>query len=204
MYVDGQEDGGMTQVKLNQKAEQYLGEPYARLLIPNPEGGYTAEILEFPGCITQGRTADEAVNNLNEAAKSWVEASLEDGREIPSPASNYDHSGKVALRMPRSLHRHAAQMAERNSTSLNQYVVAAVAEQVGASELYNRLVEKIEESIQRSFACAVTLQNTYVAKNMNFVLASTGDSVAQGTDLTYTVTIPVKQNQPITLSGEGS
>ena len=98
----------MQKVSISKRVEKYLGEPYARLLIPNEEGGYTAEILEFPGCISEGRTADEAVQNLNQAAKSWVEASLEDGREIPSPASNYDHSGKIALRMPRSLHRHAA------------------------------------------------------------------------------------------------
>lgn len=148
----------MTQGQLNKNADQFLQEPYARLLIPNEEGGYTAEILEFPGCISQGRTADEAVNNLNQAAASWVEASLEDGREIPPPASNYDHSGKVALRMPRSLHRHAAQMAERNSTSLNQYVVAAIAEQVGANELYNRLAAKIDESI-RNFAGVWIQQN---------------------------------------------
>lgn len=189
----------MTQVKLNKNSEEFLREPYARLLIPNEEGGYTAEILEFPGCISQGRTADEAVSNLNETAKSWVEASLENGREIPYPASNYDFSGKVALRMPRSLHRHAAQMAERNSTSLNQYVVASVAEQVGASELYARLVEKIEESIQKSFACAVTQQNMFFSNimnmNMTVNVASTGLSASQGTFVTTTGAISKTQIQ---------
>jgi predicted RNase H-like HicB family nuclease len=163
----------MQKVTISKRAEKYLGEPYARLLIPNERGGYTAEILEFPGCISEGRTADEAVQNLNDAAKSWVEASLEDGREIPSPASNYDHSGKVALRMPRSLHRQAAQMAERNSSSLNQYLVAAVAEQVGAGELYTRLIEKVEEFVQKSFASAVMHQNMYYSNTMNMQMNMT-------------------------------
>ncbi len=193
----------MSKIKISKQAEKYLGEPYARLLIPNEEGGYTAEILEFPGCISEGRTADEAVQNLNEAAKSWVEASLEDGREIPSPASNYDHSGKVGLRMPRSLHRHAAQMAERNSTSLNQYVVAAVAEQVGASELYHRLMEHIEDSIQKSFAHAVIQQNNFVAQRMNIVsIVSTGNSSTQVADIIFPGVIQVPQNPMITLSGK--
>lgn len=148
----------MTQVKLKKNADQFLEEPYARLLIPNEGGGYTAEIMEFPGCISQGRTADEAINNLNASAKSWLEASLEDGREIPPPASTYDYSGRIALRMPKSLHRQAAQMAERDSTSMNQYMLGAISERVGANELYNRLVDSMEEQI-RSFTTVIMQQS---------------------------------------------
>lgn len=194
----------MTEVKLNKTADQFLEEPYARLLIPNEEGGYTAEILEFPGCISQGRTANEAIKNLNDAAKSWVEASLEYGREIPSPASNYDHSGKVALRMPRSLHRHAAQMAERNSTSLNQYVVAAVAEQVGASELYNRLAAKIDESI-RSFAYVLIHQYIHYSPNMTGSITPAeqwSSFTGQGVAITTGI-ITMEQNQEPTIGGKG-
>jgi predicted HicB family RNase H-like nuclease len=44
-----------------------------------------------------------------------------------------------ALRMPRSLHRRAAQFAERDRVSLNQFFVAAIAERVGAQDIMVRV-----------------------------------------------------------------
>ena len=124
----------------------YLKRPYARVLTPDEEyGGYTAEILEFPGCVTEGDTADEALENLEEAAEGWIEAALNIGQQIPEPSDSQGYGGRVALRLPRSLHRRAIQMAEREGTSLNQFIVAAVAERVGASTLYAEMVRKLEE-----------------------------------------------------------
>jgi hypothetical protein len=38
--------------------QEYLREPYARILIPDALGGYSADIfLDFPGCFAQGETA---------------------------------------------------------------------------------------------------------------------------------------------------
>jgi len=42
-------------------------------------------ITEFPGCITEGDSAEEALMNLESAAESWVEAALDMGQEIPPP-----------------------------------------------------------------------------------------------------------------------
>ncbi|MCX6000409.1 MAG: type II toxin-antitoxin system HicB family antitoxin [Chloroflexi bacterium] len=127
------------------RAEDYLCEPYARIVIPCKESGtYTAQVLEFPGCITEGDTIQEAYERLEEAAKSWIEAALDSGQEIPAPASVCDYGGKVALRLPKSLHRQAALAAERDGTSLNQFIVIAVAEKVGAARLCGNLIERLE------------------------------------------------------------
>lgn len=125
----------------------YLKEPYSRVLIPNEDGTYSAEILEFPGCFAEGNTADEAIRNLEAAAESWVEVSLAQGLEIPEPAMNQGYGGKIALRLPRSLHRRATQMAERDGTSLNQFLVSAIAARIGAEDLYTRLVERFEQRL---------------------------------------------------------
>jgi predicted RNase H-like HicB family nuclease len=128
--------------------EEYLRAPYSRVLIPDEESGtFTAEILEFPGCISQGDTAEEAYKNLEAAAKAWIEAALDLGQEIPEPSYTQNYGGKIALRLPHSLHRKAAQMAEHDGTSLNQFLVAAVAEKVGASNLYQSIVEKLEHTL---------------------------------------------------------
>ena len=122
-------------------AEQYLKLPYARILIPQEDGTFLAEILEFPGCLTEGTTPDEAFQNLEEAAKAWIETALGQGQEIPEPSTNEGFSGKLILRLPRSLHRRATRMAERDRTSLNQFLVASIAERLGAESLYRRAIE---------------------------------------------------------------
>src|SRR4030042_1314780 len=124
----------------------YLKKPYSRILIPDLESGtYTAEILEFPGCIAQGNTPKEAYERLEKSAKAWIEAAFELSQEIPLPAFVCGYGGKSALRLPKSLHRQAAMAAGRDGTSLNQFIVTAIAEKVGAHTLYEKLTERVEQ-----------------------------------------------------------
>ncbi len=62
-----------------------LKKPYIRILIPGSGSGYFATILEFQGCYAEGETAEEAMRNLEEVAESWIEATLEQGQDIPEP-----------------------------------------------------------------------------------------------------------------------
>lgn len=126
---------------------EYLQEPYARILTPNGAGGFTAEILEFPGCITEGDTADEAIRNLEEAALGWIEGTLLQGNEIPEPMDNEGYSGKFALRLPRSLHRAAARLAERDNVSLNTYFISAISKDVGAEGSSDRVSDRVSDRI---------------------------------------------------------
>jgi predicted RNase H-like HicB family nuclease len=120
------------------RVEAILKEPYTRILVPDTETGtYGAKILEFPGCVSQGDTPAEAYANLEDAAKSWLEATLGAGDTVPRPFTTGGYSGRVALRLPRSLHKQASQLAELEGTSLNQFIVAAVAEKVGATTAAN-------------------------------------------------------------------
>jgi predicted RNase H-like HicB family nuclease len=135
------------------KTEEYFKEPYSRVLIPDEESGtYTAVILEFPGCIAQGDTPQEAYEHLEDAAKDWIEAALDLKQEIPSPSQSLSYGGKVLLRLPKSLHRQLALIAEREGISLNQFIVSALSEKVGAFSLYNKLIKKLD---QKMFQVAV-------------------------------------------------
>lgn len=136
----------MMTADISTEALKYLKQPYSRVLIPD-EDGYSAEILEFPGCYSQGDTAQEALANIEEAAKNWIEATLEAGRSIPPPSTDYEYAGKVALRLPSSIHRQAVRMAERDGTSLNQWLVSAIAARVGAEELYGKIAQRCERAI---------------------------------------------------------
>jgi len=64
---------------------KYMAKPYSRVLVPDPAGGYFAEVLELPGCFTQGDTPEEAVRNLEEAMSGWLLSALDAGQVIPEP-----------------------------------------------------------------------------------------------------------------------
>ncbi|HXK44131.1 MAG TPA: toxin-antitoxin system HicB family antitoxin [Anaerolineae bacterium] len=55
----------------------------------------------------------------------------ERGDAIPEPCSLDAYSGRFVLRMPRSLHRDLVEVAEREGTSLNQFINVVLARAVG-------------------------------------------------------------------------
>lgn len=122
---------------------EYVARPYSRILVPDSSGGYFAEVLEFPGCFSEGDTPGQAMDNLNEAMEAWIEAALDSGQAIPEPIGTAGYSGRVLLRFPKSLHREAARRAEMDGVSLNQYLVAAIAARAGADELADRIADKL-------------------------------------------------------------
>lgn len=45
-----------------------------RVIIKKDEAGYyVAEVPALPGCISQGKTFDEAIANVKEAVEGWLE-----------------------------------------------------------------------------------------------------------------------------------
>ena len=48
-------------------------------------GGWLAEVPELPGCMSDGETPQEAVDNVMDAIARWIEAAEEDSRPVPAP-----------------------------------------------------------------------------------------------------------------------
>jgi antitoxin HicB len=63
----------------------YLALKYPITIYLDPDGGYVAEIKDLPGCLTQGETIEETIQNINEARELWLETVYELGCEIPLP-----------------------------------------------------------------------------------------------------------------------
>ena len=56
---------------------------YKVIFEPAEEGGYTVYVPSLPGCISEGDTYEEALANVKEAIKQWIEVSEQFGDEIP-------------------------------------------------------------------------------------------------------------------------
>jgi len=155
---------------------EYLKKPYGRTVVPESDGTFRAEIIEFPGCIATGETASEALANLENVAASWLEATLARGQRIPEPIENVGFSGKLVVRLPKTLHKKAAHMAARDGISLNQFIVSSVAERVGARSS-NAPVGQVQTSpvfVGSLFYAPIAFQSLYppFTAGMQQVLAS--------------------------------
>jgi predicted RNase H-like HicB family nuclease len=43
------------------------------IIHPAEEGGYWAEVPALPGCVTEGDTKEEVLENLKDAIEGWLE-----------------------------------------------------------------------------------------------------------------------------------
>jgi antitoxin HicB len=114
--------------------DRYLDLPYHVTLVRDPDGngaGWTAGVEELPGCSSQGGTPDEAVNGIRQAMAAWITGALDEGRAVPEPKTADEHSGRLLLRMPKTLHADLTRLAEREGVSLNQLITDALASVVG-------------------------------------------------------------------------
>ncbi len=46
------------------------------VLEPQEEGGFTAYVPSLPGCISEGNTKEETINNIKEAIELYLEADI--------------------------------------------------------------------------------------------------------------------------------
>ena len=57
---------------------------YTIILDPDEKGrGYTVLVPALPGCVTQGRTREEAIERAKEAIAAYIESLAADGEPIP-------------------------------------------------------------------------------------------------------------------------
>ncbi len=57
---------------------------YTVILEPNyPEEGYTVRVPALPGCITYGRTREEALARVKEAIEGFIEGLEKAGEPVP-------------------------------------------------------------------------------------------------------------------------
>lgn len=93
---------------------------------------FEARIRELPDVVEYADRADEAYDLALDSIETTAIVLAEQGRPMPPPFEPVDdYSGRVTLRLPRSLHRSLADGAEAEGVSLNQHLVSMLAYQAG-------------------------------------------------------------------------
>lgn len=72
-----------TTVKHPGKVSQVIRSGVVFELQSEPEGGYTITVPSLPGCISYGKTFEEAIEMIKDAMEGWLAVAEEEGVPIP-------------------------------------------------------------------------------------------------------------------------
>ncbi|MDO8599684.1 MAG: type II toxin-antitoxin system HicB family antitoxin [bacterium] len=81
---------------------------YHVLFRPEPEGGFTAIVPSLPGCVTHGRTLEEAERMIADAVEGYLESLRKHGEPIPSDGRAFMgtvHAPRRRIRQRRAVPR---------------------------------------------------------------------------------------------------
>lgn len=93
---------------------------------------YLATVKELPDVGPYAADPHEAYKLALDIIKTLNEMAAEEGRHFPAPMETETaFSGRFTLRLPKTLHRKAAQFSDTEGVSLNQFFVSVIAEAVG-------------------------------------------------------------------------
>ncbi len=113
---------------------------YIRILTPLTEedgGGFMITFPDLPGCMSDGDTEEEALENGKDAFESWVSARIDQGKVVPEPAAalvdfvEVDVSGRFLARVPKYIHASLVKRAKLEGVSVNSLVIAFLAAGLG-------------------------------------------------------------------------
>jgi predicted RNase H-like HicB family nuclease len=62
------------------------------ILYPGEDGYWVAECPSLPGCISQGKTKEDATENIREAIELYIDVLQDEGKPVPE-----DHLDVVSL-----------------------------------------------------------------------------------------------------------
>jgi antitoxin HicB len=126
----------------------YSNLPYRVDLVFDPRDSvWIARFPELPGVKAHGSTREQAIEAAEQLKELWLETAIEKKIRIPEPEPEPVYSGKLNLRLPRTLHERVATAARNEAVSLNTYIVEAVAERLERRQ-FERLFMGFADAVQ--------------------------------------------------------
>lgn len=113
--------------------------PYIVKPVDKEEYGvkYLVEYIDFPGITGGADFPEDAIKIANEALDMYLEVLEKENKQIKLP-TDFNANGRITLRIPKTTHLRAIEMAEREGVSLNTYILDSLSQ-----KLYTALI--IEE-----------------------------------------------------------
>jgi len=111
---------------------------------------YIATCPSFPGLSAFGAIEEEALKEGKIALAGFIETCEASKLPLPEPLVRGSYSGKLQLRLPKSLHRLAVQMAAREEVSLNTYIADAVRTRVTTEQVGQPMLQEMRRYLHET------------------------------------------------------
>lgn len=82
---------------------------------------YFIEYIDFPGITGGGETLEEAIEIAKEGLEMYLDTLKSEGKLAPAPFDS-SSTGRITLRMSKSVHLAASEMSNREGISLNAFI----------------------------------------------------------------------------------
>ena len=108
---------------------------------------FEAKVKELPDIAEFADTHEEAYSLVIDSIETTAEALKEEGKIMPSPLIEENNfSGRVTLRMPKSMHAAYASWSEIEETSLNQLLVNCLSLSLGKQYGANHTMQMLNST----------------------------------------------------------
>lgn len=132
----------MSEILVNHVEAPYPFEAYAHVMEPLPAeegGGFLITFPDLPGCMSDGKTEAEAMENARDAFSAWISAAADLGDSIPVPHFRHDAEipeppGRIVQRIPISLLARLQSRSKTEGVSLDTLLLSYIAEGLGRHE----------------------------------------------------------------------
>ncbi len=85
---------------------------------------HIARCLELSSIAAHGKSANDALLELEKVVYETLKWMQEDGEELPKPLSTREFKGKLTLRVPSDMHRKLAIESIEQGVSINQLILS--------------------------------------------------------------------------------
>jgi len=139
------------------------------------ESIYLISFPDLPGCLMHGEDLNEAINKAFVVKDEWIETAFEKGWAIPEPSMPLETTGRLTLRIPKSMQKKVIDRADEEGVSQNQLIVTFIAEGLerfsikgsvnGIIDTQNKIFDKISmQSAQAILSYPYSQWITYAAE----------------------------------------
>jgi antitoxin HicB len=95
-------------------------------------GGWLITWPDFPGCMSDGETPEEAIENGRDAFSAWMAVWQGDlKKSAPKASTEAGKPARFVLRTPKSMHARLVARAQAEGVSSNTLVTTFIAESLG-------------------------------------------------------------------------
>jgi predicted RNase H-like HicB family nuclease len=127
-----------------------------RIAWSDEDRGFIATCPELPGLSAFGETEDQALAEAKIAKSLFIKDIIESGELLPEPQTVQTYSGQTRLRLPKSLHRLAAELAQQDDVSLNTYIADALRARISGEQLGARVLNEVRQLLAQTQTVAVS------------------------------------------------